>query len=99
MLFGSRPIWLGMVLACYYVNRAYAFIHKRISCMKNFKLTEMSITCPKCGMTSHNPNDVRERYCGNCQVFIDDAEFVKKYQKEQERTRRTIDDVWRPSKK
>lgn len=28
-----------------------------------------SITCPKCGMESHNPNDVRERYCGNCHQF------------------------------
>jgi hypothetical protein len=25
-----------------------------------------SITCPRCGRTSHNPNDVREGYCGNC---------------------------------
>jgi len=25
-----------------------------------------SFTCPVCGMTSHNPNDVREGYCGNC---------------------------------
>ena len=25
-----------------------------------------SITCPKCGMTSYNPNDIREGYCGNC---------------------------------
>jgi hypothetical protein len=25
-----------------------------------------SITCPRCHMTSHNPNDVREGYCGNC---------------------------------
>lgn len=23
-------------------------------------------TCPVCGRTSHNPNDVREGYCGNC---------------------------------
>lgn len=30
-----------------------------------------SITCPKCGRTSHNPHDVRERYCGACHVFID----------------------------
>ena len=28
--------------------------------------TEESITCPRCGMTSYNPNDVREGYCGNC---------------------------------
>jgi ribosomal protein L37E len=25
-----------------------------------------SITCPRCGMTSYNLNDVREGYCGNC---------------------------------
>jgi hypothetical protein len=31
-----------------------------------------SITCPRCGMTSHNANDVRERYCGNCHLFHDD---------------------------
>lgn len=24
------------------------------------------ITCPNCGMISHNPNDERERYCSNC---------------------------------
>jgi len=29
------------------------------------------IVCPKCGMVSHNPNDVRERYCGNCHAFHD----------------------------
>jgi protein-arginine kinase activator protein McsA len=32
---------------------------------------EHSITCPQCGMTSHNPNDVRERYCGNCHQYHD----------------------------
>jgi protein-arginine kinase activator protein McsA len=31
-----------------------------------------SITCPACGMTSHNPNDVTQRYCGNCHGYIDD---------------------------
>lgn len=25
-----------------------------------------SITCPVCNMTSYNPNDIREGYCGNC---------------------------------
>jgi hypothetical protein len=25
-----------------------------------------SITCPRCGMTSYNANDIREGYCGNC---------------------------------
>lgn len=28
-----------------------------------------SITCHECGRTSHNPNDVRNRYCGNCHEF------------------------------
>lgn len=23
-------------------------------------------TCPQCGRTSYNPNDLREGYCGNC---------------------------------
>lgn len=30
------------------------------------------IVCPKCGMVSHNPNDVENRYCGNCHAFHDD---------------------------
>lgn len=28
-----------------------------------------SITCPVCRRTSHNPNDVREGYCGACHDF------------------------------
>ncbi len=28
-----------------------------------------SYTCLDCGMTSYNPNDVREEYCGNCHEF------------------------------
>jgi hypothetical protein len=30
-----------------------------------------SITCRRCGLTSHNPNDVAQRYCGGCHVFHD----------------------------
>lgn len=30
-----------------------------------------SITCPQCRRTSHNPNDVRERYCGACRQYHD----------------------------
>jgi hypothetical protein len=26
----------------------------------------MSFTCPRCGMTSHHPEDERQGYCGNC---------------------------------
>lgn len=29
----------------------------------------MPFTCPRCGMTSHNPNDEREGYCGNCHAW------------------------------
>lgn len=28
-----------------------------------------SITCPVCHMTSYNPNDIREGYCGNCHAW------------------------------
>ena len=31
-----------------------------------------SITCLRCGRTSHNRNDVAQRYCGYCHVFHDD---------------------------
>lgn len=29
------------------------------------------ITCPQCAMTSYNPNDIREKYCGNCHQYHD----------------------------
>lgn len=29
----------------------------------------MSFTCPRCGATSHNPNDQRYGYCGRCHEF------------------------------
>lgn len=29
-------------------------------------MTEQSITCPRCGRTSYNPNDVEQGYCGAC---------------------------------
>jgi hypothetical protein len=28
-----------------------------------------SFTCPRCGITSWNPNDVREGYCGACHAW------------------------------
>lgn len=31
-----------------------------------------SFTCPQCGRTSYNQNDIRERYCGACHAFVDD---------------------------
>lgn len=32
-----------------------------------------SFTCPTCGRTSANPNDVREGYCGACHAFTGKA--------------------------
>jgi ribosomal protein L37E len=29
-------------------------------------MKDPSITCPRCGMTSYNPNDIQQGYCGNC---------------------------------
>lgn len=37
-----------------------------------------SITCPKCGMTSHNPSDVKYGYCGMCHDFTGDPAPVEK---------------------
>jgi hypothetical protein len=33
-----------------------------------------SITCLACGLISHNPNDVIQRYCGACKIFLDPQE-------------------------
>jgi protein-arginine kinase activator protein McsA len=40
--------------------------------------TAPSITCPRCGMTSYNPNDIRERYCGNCHAYHDDIAMAQR---------------------
>jgi hypothetical protein len=38
---------------------------------QTFKLLDdgRAIQCLRCGLTSHNPNDVRELYCGACHAF------------------------------
>jgi len=33
------------------------------------KCPRESFTCPVCGRTSHNVNDVREGYCGHCHAW------------------------------
>ena len=38
---------------------------------------EGTITCPQCGMTSSNRNDIVERYCGNCKQFHADIPLKK----------------------
>lgn len=30
-------------------------------------------TCQYCGWTSHNPHDAEYRYCGHCNVFVDEG--------------------------
>jgi ribosomal protein S27AE len=37
------------------------------------KISTASYICPNCGAESFNRNDVRERYCGACHVFEEDA--------------------------
>lgn len=34
-----------------------------------------SITCPICGRTSYNQDDIKERYCGKCHQFLDLLQF------------------------
>lgn len=55
----------GWVCACgrYRQDWAYAFM---------LVLPAMSITCPHCGTTSYNVNDVFMRYCGACHRFHHD---------------------------
>jgi hypothetical protein len=31
------------------------------------------IVCGKCGMTSYNRNDITHRYCGNCNIYLDNT--------------------------
>lgn len=37
-----------------------------------------SITCPRCGRTSWNPNDVREGYCGACHEWTNAGSWPAK---------------------
>jgi hypothetical protein len=41
---------------------------------KSYMIVEggRAIYCLTCGMTSHNPHDVENRYCGNCHKFHED---------------------------
>lgn len=37
-------------------------------------MTQQSITCPVCGMTSYHPKDVEYGYCGNCHDYTSPPE-------------------------
>lgn len=49
---------------------------------EQFRGVEIMFRCPFCELTSHHPKDKRERYCANCNVFVDDVlgapDFVKR---------------------
>ncbi len=38
-----------------------------------------SITCARCGTTSHNPEDVAQHYCAACHRFHDDVQMISFY--------------------
>lgn len=37
--------------------------------IKHMTTDRPSITCPQCDRTSYNPNDIKNKYCGNCRKF------------------------------
>lgn len=36
-----------------------------------------SITCPKCGVTSYNPNDIQHGFCGNCNAWTSPTRVIE----------------------
>ena len=34
--------------------------------------TGAGFTCPRCGRTSHHPEDIREGYCAHCHAWTGD---------------------------
>lgn len=58
------------------------------------------VTCPRCGRTSYNPNDVREGYCGACHDWTGrvDAQAVQMftiYDRPSDHPRHVVLRVWR----
>ena len=53
---------------------------------------EMTFSCPECGMTSHHPTDIQNRYCGFCNRFLDDvgAKRRRRYHELMERSGPTV---------
>jgi hypothetical protein len=43
---------------------------RQVPNMYGRRTTPTSFTCQRCWNTSHNPNDARERYCGQCRMFF-----------------------------
>jgi len=53
--------WLGLKIHLH--NTYRLFFANRI------RIEEPSFTCPECGLTSHNANDIEQGYCGGCHAF------------------------------
>jgi hypothetical protein len=53
----------------------------------SFPSTE-SITCPVCGMTSYNPNDIEWGWCGKCNGYTSAVNPLMKAKRFVEETKR-----------
>ncbi|MGH2715549.1 MAG: hypothetical protein ACRDM7_17000 [Thermoleophilaceae bacterium] len=49
-----------------------ARIERRSKALQRFALQPPAIFHAACDMVSHNPHDVRNRYCAHCHVFLSD---------------------------
>lgn len=54
-------LWVHLIVHTSYRGYVVAHVDGRTS----------SITCLACGLTSFDPTDLAEKYCGACQVFHD----------------------------
>lgn len=43
------------------------------------RANDESFTCPLCGKTSYNPDDVREGYCGACHEWTGELRVTTLY--------------------
>jgi hypothetical protein len=46
--------------------------HFKSEMKQGYLIRDNSIMHLVCGVTSHNENDVKNRYCGHCGVFLED---------------------------
>ena len=53
----------------------------------------MAFTCPRCKMTSHNPNDEANEYCSNCHAFVTSQHYLCPVCSEMITVREIIDPV------
>ena len=47
--------------------------------------------CRLCGRVSHNAEDVKNRYCGNCNVFHDNAALEKWLERQSGKDRSSLE--------